>query len=142
MNPHNKNYRRYRYYRFLSSVGSWSVDRGCAYPSIHVETLKITVGCRLCCGVCLVRGGCCERVCTLGVVACVCTCVRCAYMLWCGVVWCCVVLCCVVCCVVWCVVCGVVCVCVVCVWRDLARGKPPCACVRLAGVLPVHTDAF
>ena len=48
INPH-ENYRRYRYYRFSYSVGSWS---RCTYPSIHFsldeDTLKITVGCLVC----------------------------------------------------------------------------------------------
>ena len=56
----------------------------CTYPSIHVETLKITVGCRLCwvaCGV---------LVCVVSVWWRVCMYMwRCVYMLWCGVVvWC------------------------------------------------------
>ena len=63
--------------------------RLCAYPSIHVEAPKITVGSRLCCVACGVRV-CCERVCTLGVVACVyehvALCVL--VVVWCCFVWC------------------------------------------------------
>ena len=36
INPHQK-YRRYRYYRFLSSVGSWSVVRGA-----HIQAFTIS----------------------------------------------------------------------------------------------------
>ena len=61
-----KNYRRYRNYRFLSSVGSWSVERGAHIQAFTFSSedhgrlsivrisehplfrLKITVGCRVC----------------------------------------------------------------------------------------------
>ena len=103
-NPQKKKNRRYRYYRFLSSVGLRSVvdcahfqaftfssqDRGrlsIVRISKHsrFNSLKITVGCRLCC----------ERVCKLGVVACVyvhvvlCVVlvVCCGVVVWCGFVW-------------------------------------------------------
>ena len=90
-----------------------------AYPSVH-KTLKITVGCRLCC----------ERVCTLGVVACVCMYMwRCVYMLCCV----CGVLCCVV--VLWC---GVV------VWyvaRLGARNPSPPPVLMSSTPLCVHFKA-
>ena len=84
--------RYYRYYRFLSSVGSWS---RCTYPSIHFFVLRSR-------SVVL----CCVGVVWCGVF-CVCVCVR----------WLCV---CDVCCV-WCVVFFVcvhvvLCRCVGCVW--------------------------
>ena len=40
INPH-KNYRRYRYCRFLSSVGSWSVDRG-AHIQAFTFSMKLS----------------------------------------------------------------------------------------------------
>ena len=108
INPH-ENYRRYRYYRFSSSVGSWS---RCTYPSIHffvsrsrsvvdcahiraftfllTKTLsrsRSVVDCVV--SVCVYTwcGGVC--VCTCGVV-CTCCVVCCVVVLWCCV-WCVVV---------------------------------------------------
>ena len=46
INPQT-NYRRYRYYRFLSSVGSWSVDRG---AHIQAFTLKLSGSRSVACG--------------------------------------------------------------------------------------------
>ena len=96
--------------------------RRCTYPSIHFFRLKITVGCRLrtgFCVVCMCMCMCmcmCVCVCVLCVVCCVLCVVCCVVVLLC----CCVVVllcCCVVvllcCCVV---VCCCVLLCVVCVW--------------------------
>ena len=131
------NYRRYRYCRFLSSAGTWSVDHGA-----HIQAFTFSsqdhgrlsmVPCVVWCGMCGVRVVC-VRVC---VRVCVCVCWHgCAHVM-------CVVVC-TLCCGVVCSVGGLWCGVVLCcfVWRGAAwhaenpsvcRFKtPPCAsmCTR------------
>ena len=140
---------------------SRSVAPPCTYPSIHPspdeDTLKITVGCRLCTVFCVVWCGMCGvRVVCVYVCICVCVCVL-TWLCACDV--CCFVLCVVVLyvlLVVWCcvVLCGVV--------RLGMRKTPPCvdskrlrvyvqhvpvctgktpACSTHVGVFRVHTEA-
>ena len=168
INPH-ENYRRYRYYRFSYSVGSWS---RCTYPSIHffVSRSRSVVDCAHIRAFTFLLTKTLSR--SRSVVDCVVS--VCVHLVWwrvCMYMWRCVyMLCCVLCCGVVLRCCGVVLVCCCVVWlcgmwHGLVRGKktlrvhvqlasvctfkmPPCVLARRPhveqhpGVLPIHTKAF